>query len=118
MTRTRQDIYKILKIHFGSGWSGLGSRVFSLRTHQAGMRGYDENSFPLHPDPSSKGRGSHLSSPSRRPAEGEGWGEGDDIIFMLPDLNPDKGLVTYWIAGGNFFFSYPRAFSLTSSSES
>jgi len=24
LTRTSQDIYKILKIHFGSGWSGLG----------------------------------------------------------------------------------------------
>jgi len=25
LTRTRQDIYKILQIHFGSGWSGLGA---------------------------------------------------------------------------------------------
>ena len=32
LTRTRQDIYKILKIHFGSGWSGLGGNDMGANT--------------------------------------------------------------------------------------
>jgi hypothetical protein len=37
LTRTRQDIYKILKIHFGSGWSGLGDKVKEKTGNPAGM---------------------------------------------------------------------------------
>jgi hypothetical protein len=44
LTRTRQDIYKILKIHYGSGWSGLGLTTVD---HKNGDYIYSKGGFQM-----------------------------------------------------------------------